>query len=133
MSAQNNSPSGWVGWIYFASFMLMVIGVLQAIAGLTGIFKGGFYVVTQSHLLVFDYRTWGWISLVLGIIIFMAGYELLKGSVWARVIAIILACLSIIANVAFINAYPIWSVIIIVIDVIVIYSLFVHGDELGRG
>lgn len=130
MSAQNNSPSGWVGWAYFAGFMMMLLGGLQAIGGLTAIFKDGFYVVTQSHLLVFNYKTWGWIDLILGIIIFMAGLEVYRGAVWARTIGVFLAGISFFANMGFFNAYPWWSLIMMVVDVMVIYALIVHGGEL---
>ena len=131
MSAQN-SPTGWVGWGYFAGFMMMLLGALEAIAGLAGIFKDNFYVVTENHLLVWNYKTWGWISLIMGIIIFMAGLELLRGAMWARIVAVFLAGLSLIANMGFLNAYPWWSALMIVIDVFVIYALTVHGRELGQ-
>ena len=130
MATQNNTPTGWVGWVLFAGFMMMVLGGMQAIAGLAAIFKSGFYVVTQSHLLVLDYRQWGWVALILGIIIFFAGLELFRGALWARIIAIILAGLSFLANMAFIDAYPIWSIMIMVVDVLVVYALLVHGGEL---
>lgn len=128
--AQNNTPTGWVGWAYFASFMLMLVGVFQSIAGLAAIFKQNFYLVTQSQLLVFNFKTWGWITLILGIIIFMAGLELLRGAMWARMVAIFLAGLSFLANMAFFNAYPLWSIVMMVINVLVIYALTVHGNEL---
>ena|SRR5580692_2974733 len=130
MASRDSSPTGWVGWVYFAGFMMMVLGGLQAIDGLTGIFRKSYYVVTQSHILLFDYRTWGWLTLVLGILIFMAGYELFRGAVWARVVAIFLAALSILANMAFMDAYPLWSITMIVIDILIIYALIVHGNEL---
>lgn len=128
--AQNNEPTGWVGWGYFASMMMMLLGVFQIIAGLAAIFKDNFYVVTQNNLLVFNFTTWGWITLVLGIIIFAAGLELLRGAMWARVLAVFLAGLSFIANLSFVNAYPVWSVAMMVLDVLVIYALTVHGAEL---
>lgn len=128
--AQTNKPSGWVGWIYFASFMMMILGGLQAIAGLAAIFKNNYYLVTETHLLVFNFKTWGWINLVLGIIIVLAGLELLRGATWARIIALFLAVLSFIANAGFVNAYPVWSIIMMVVDALVIYALTVHGDEL---
>ncbi len=129
--AQNNNPSSWVGWAYFASFMMMFLGVLQGITGLAGIFKDSFYVVTSNHLLVFNYHTWGWINLLIGIVVFFAGLELLRsGALWARVIAILLAGLSLVANITFIEAYPLWSIIMGIIDVMVIYALTVHGGEL---
>jgi hypothetical protein len=130
MAAQNNTPTGWVGWGYFAAYMMMLLGSLQAIAGLAGIFKDNYYVVAENHLLVFNYKTWGWINLILGIIIFMAGLELLRGAMWARLLAVILAILSFVANAGFVNAYPIWSIIMMTVDVFVIYALTVHGAEM---
>jgi len=129
--AQNTNPSGWVGWAYFAAFMMMFLGVLQAISGLVGIFKDNFYLVSQNHLVVFNYTAWGWINLVVGIFVFFAGLELLRsGALWARVIAILLAGLSLIANITFIEAYPLWSILMGIIDVMVIYALTVRGGEL---
>lgn len=130
MATQTNTPTGWVGWAYFASFMMMLVGALQAIAGLTAIFKEEFYLVTKESLLVFNFTTWGWISLILGVVIFMAGLELLRGAMWARVIAVFLAVLSFVANMGFLNAYPWWSLIMMVVNVLVIYALTVHGAEL---
>ena len=130
MAARNNTTSGWVGWAYFASFMMMLLGALPGIAGLTGIFKDNYYVVTEKALLAFNFKTWGWINLVLGIVIFMAGLELLRGAAWARIIAVLLAIMSFVANMTFFNAYPWWSLVVMIVDVMVIYSLTVHGSEL---
>jgi hypothetical protein len=130
MAVQNNTPTGWVGWAYFAGFMMMTLGVLQGIAGLAGIFKNNYYVVTQTHLLVFNFKTWGWVNLILGIIILMAGLEVLRGALWARILAVFLAILSLVANMAFMNAYPLWSITMMVVDILVIYALTVHGSEL---
>lgn len=129
--AQNNNSSGWVGWAYFAAFMMMFGGIFQAITGLAGIFKDTFYVTAQNHLLVFDYTAWGWINLVVGAVVFFAGLELLRsGAVWTRVVAVVLAGISLITSITFIEAYPLWSIIISIIDVMVIYALTVHGREL---
>ena len=130
MAVQNNTPTGWVGWAFFASFMMMLLGIFQGIAGLTGIFKDTYYVVTQNSLVAFNFKTWGWISLILGVIIFMAGLEILRGAAWARLVGVLLAGLSFIANLSFVNAYPIWTITMMVVDVLVIYSLTVHGGEL---
>jgi len=130
MSAQTNTPTGWVGWGYFASIMMMVLGFLQGIDGLVGIFKSNYYVVTSTHIIAFNFKTWGWINLVLGVIIFMAGLELLRGATWARVVAVFLAALRLVANLGFVNSYPIWSITMMVIDALIIYALTVHGHEL---
>lgn len=129
--ANNNGKqvTGWVGWVYFAGFMMLITGILQIIAGLTALLNDQFYVVTQHNLLAFDFTTWGWIHLVMGIVILMAGMAVIDGRAWGRIVAIFLALLSLIANFVFIGAYPVWSVIVMIIDVLVIYALTVHGAE----
>jgi len=130
MSAQNNRTTGWVGWVFFASLMMMILGIFQAIEGLVALLKPDYFAVTEKALVVASYSAYGWINLVLGIVIFLAGLEVLRGAVWARVIGILLASLSFFANLAFVNAYPIWSIALMVINGLVIYSLAVHGDEM---
>ena len=109
---------------------MMILGVFHGIAGLTAIFKENYFVVTANHLLVFNFQTWGWVTLVLGIIIFFAGLELLRGAMWARIVGVMLAALSFLANMSFMNAYPLWSLTLMVVDVLIIYALTVHGAEL---
>jgi len=128
MSARNQ-PTGWVGWVYFASLMMMLVGGFQAISGLVALFKDDFYLVTEKALLVSNYDTWGWIHLVMGIVIFAAGVALMNGATWARMVGVLLAGLSLFANMAFISAFPLWSILMIVIDILVIYALTVHGGE----
>ncbi len=129
MSARKTNATGWVGWVYFASLMLMLLGGFEVIAGLVALFKDQYYLVTSSSLVAFDFTTWGWINLILGVVIFFAGMSLLNGAIWARTVAVLLAGLSLFANMAFMNAYPWWSVLMIVIDILVIYALTVHGNE----
>lgn len=122
-------PTGWTGWVYFAGAMMLLLGGLQALSGLVGIFKDTFYVVGQSALVAFSYTTWGWINLIVGILIFLAGLAVMNGSAWGRVIGVFLAVLSAVANVAFLPSYPIWSVIALLVDLMVIFALTVHGAE----
>lgn len=122
--------SNWTGWVFFAGIMMMLSGFFQIIAGLTGLLKHTWYVVTASHLLVFNYTAWGWIDLVIGAIVLLAGVSILNGAFWARFVAIIIASLSTIAALASVNAYPVWSIVIITINVLVIYAIAVHGAEL---
>jgi hypothetical protein len=129
MNPQDKS-GGWVGWIGFASVMMMLLGIFQIIYGLVAILKQGFFVVTETSLLAFNFTTWGWITLLLGIIILAAGYELMRGALWARIMAVFLAGLSLVANMALMSAYPLWSIMIIVFDVFIIHALVVHGGEL---
>ena len=131
--AYGNSPdpTGWTGWVVFASFMMIMLGSFQAIEGLVAIFKDDFYHVRQSGLVIsVDYSAWGWVHLLLGALIVLAGVGILAGNVLARTVGVILAGISALLNLVFIEAYPIWSVIIITVDVLVIYALTVHGREL---
>ena len=124
-------PTGWTGWVVFAAFIMVLVGCFQAIEGLVAIFDDGFYHVTDSGLVVeVDYTVWGWVHLLLGAAILAAGIGVLAGNMLARIVGVGLAGLSALVNLVFIEAYPVWSVIIITIDVLVIYALTVHGREM---
>lgn len=129
--ANNNGKqvTGWVGWVYFAGFMMLITGILQMIAGLTALLDDKFYVATQRNLLAFDFTTWGWIHLVVGLVILLAGMAVISGHLWGRMVAVILAVLSAVINFVFIPAYPIWSIVVIIVDVLIIYALTIHGGE----
>lgn len=124
--------SGWVGWIYFAAFALLLSGVLQIISGLVALLNSGYYAVSEGTALVFNLDTWGWVHLLLGIIVVCIGTALFSGRAWARVVAVILASLNFIAYFMFVGVYPIWSVIAMVIYAFVIYAITVHGNEAAR-
>lgn len=127
-------PTGWVGWIVFSGVMLIMIGVFQALMGFVAIFKEDYYLVGRTGLVVeLDYTAWGWVHLIFGIVVLLAGFGILAGQMWARVVGIILAVLSAIANLLFLAAYPVWSIIVITLDVLVIYALTVHGREVKEG
>ncbi|NPC43661.1 hypothetical protein [Nocardioides sp. zg-1230] len=128
------SDDGWSGWIMFASTLMFILGCFHAIAGLVGIFDEDYYLVGENDLVVtVDYSTWGWTHLVLGILVAAAGGALLRGAMWARIVAIVLAVLSSIANLVFMAAYPLWSLIMITVNVLVIYAVTAHGDRRSLG
>lgn len=125
----SNNVSGWVGWVYFAAFMLIAIGFFQTILGFTALLNDEWLVSVGGTLLLLDYTTWGWVHLILGIVSMVAGTGLFNGSNWARIIAIILVLFNFLAQFAFVSVYPLWSIIIMVVDVLVLYALTVHGRE----
>lgn len=128
---RGEATSGWaIGFISFAAIMMILTGVFQALAGLVAIFENEFYVVTANYLFRFDATTWGWIHLLLGVVILAAGLGVLSGQTWARVVGITLAILSAMANFLFIPYYPFWSLLIIALDVLVIWALAGHGDAM---
>ena len=116
--------TGWaVGGITFAATMMTMIGIFQIIAGLVAIFDDGFYVVAQNYTFDLDPSAWGWIHLLLGILLVVAGYGLFAGEAWAVATAILLAVLSAVTNFFFIPYYPFWSLLVIALDVWVIWAL----------
>jgi hypothetical protein len=124
-------PSAWVGWVVFAGLMMVLLGSFHVIQGLIALFQDDYYLVGKQGLTVHvDYTTWGWIQLIGGIIVVCAGVAVFAGKVWARTIAVIVALLSAIVNIGFLAAYPIWSTIMIVLDIVIIWALTVHGGEL---
>jgi hypothetical protein len=126
--------SGWVGWIWFAGLVLVLVGTINAIEGLAAIVEDDVFVTTgEGGLLVFDLTTWGWVHLLLGALQILAGLALFSGATWARVTAIVLVMLSVIGHIAWLNAQPVWSVIVIVLDLLVLWALVVHGDEAREG
>ena len=126
-----SSPTGWVGLLVFAAIMMILVGAFQLIDGLIALFNDELYVVRPNGLVInVDYTAWGWTHLLLGVLLIAAGYAVFSGKVWGRTLGVIAALLSAIVNFAFIPAYPVWSRIIITVDVLVIYALIAHGGEL---
>lgn len=125
--------TAWAGWAFFAGIMMMMIGAFQVIEALTALFNQNYLLVKSNGLVVHvNIAAWGWVHLVLGIVVVAAGFAVLAGKMWGRVIGIIVAGLSAIVNLLFIAAYPLWSMTIIAVDVLVIYALAVHGGELKK-
>ena len=130
-AARGQQTTGWaVGFILFAAIMMIMVGVFQAIQGLVGIFENEFYVATRNYLFQFDATTWGWIHLLLGLLVAFAGYGLLSGKTWARLLAITLAALSATANFLFIPYYPFWSLLLITLNIFVIWAVAAHGGAM---
>ena len=129
-SSYARTQSGWVGWIIFAAIMMVMIGALNAIQGLAALFRDEAYWVTlNGAVLTFDITTWGWIHLLLGILLIIVGVMLMQGSTFARVVGIGLVALNLIAQFSWTTLYPFWALIVIAIDVLVIYALVVHGQR----
>ncbi len=124
------ASSAWQGWVAFGGFMMILAGFFSTIEGLVALAKDEYFLVAKNGLLVStSYTAWGWTHLVVGAIVTLAGAGVLTGQLWARTVGVALAFVSAIVNVAFLSAYPVWSTIIITLDVIVIYALVVHGGE----
>jgi hypothetical protein len=137
MSAQHGTRpeeqdvSGWaLGAIVFAAIIMTMIGVFQIASGLVAILNDEFFLATRNYTFDLDVTTWGWIHLIIGIALFASGMGVLSGRMIARIVGVVFVGLNALTSLIFIEAAPGWGIIMITVDVLVIYSLTVHGSEL---
>ncbi len=117
-----------VGTVLFAGIMMLLAGLYQAIMGLVAIFDDGYFLVPKSGLIInTSYSAWGVIHLLVGVLLIATGIGAMRGQLWARIAGITLAVISAVVNLGFLAAHPVWVVIVIAIDIIIIHALAVHG------
>jgi hypothetical protein len=126
--------TAWTGWVGFAAIMLALIGSITFFEGLVAIFRDEYFVLTPGGALIFDLTTWGWVMLFWGILLFIAGLGLAAKSSWARWFTIIVVSLNLIAQLGFLgNAqYPLWTLVIIGLEIVVLYALTARWGEVQR-
>jgi hypothetical protein len=126
--AERTSGAGVTGGMVLAGVLMMVGGALGFLNGLAVIIHKGFYATVNSN---YPYRwnitSWGWTELALGAVVFLAGICVMLGMVWARVVGVILATLSAVASFLFIPYFPVWSIILVAVDVYIIWALIKGG------
>ena len=133
-SAGARGTSGWVGWIGFAGIAMVMLGAFHIFEGIVALANNQYFVVRSSDLVVsVNYTAWGWLHIVGGAVVLAAGFGVFTGLIWARVVGTLVALLSAVVNLVFLPAYPIWSMMMIALDVIVIMALTVHGSEIRAG
>ena len=125
-------PSGWaIGWTAFAGFMMLVQGFWWLIAGFIALVNSDFYVVGEEYIFQFDTTTWGWVHLLMGVVVLAAGLGLFAGAAWARVVGVIMASLAMLVAFAWLPWYPIWALLLIVVSASVIWALTAHGRDVA--
>ncbi|HWJ62676.1 MAG TPA: hypothetical protein VNS19_11960 [Acidimicrobiales bacterium] len=129
MSEEN--PSGWaIGWAAFAAFMLMLAGAMQFLAGLSALLNDEYFVVGDDYAFKLDVTGWGWIHVVIGIVVFCCGMGVLKGHVLGRTVGVLAASVSLLANFLWLPYQPVWSTVLIAVCVAVIWALTAHGRDI---
>ena len=113
------------GWIGFAAIMMIIVGTLDFFEGLIAIVRGKYYVVGANQIIVFNLSTWGWLTLIWGIVLVLAGAALASGSGWARWLTVFLAGVNILGQLSFLGSstWPLWTLVIISLNIVVIYAL----------
>lgn len=123
--------SGWaVGWTAFAGVMMILMGGWWIVAGLVAIVDDQFFVATEEYIFQFDTTAWGWIHLILGIVVLFAGFGLFTGAVWARTVGVVLAAFAALAAFAWMPYYPVWGILFVAASVAVIWALTAHGRDI---
>jgi hypothetical protein len=115
------------GWVTFAGVMLFIVGILNVIYGIAAIGDSSFFVQDQKYILS-NLSTWGWVTLIIGVIQFFAAFSLWSGGLYGRAVAIVAASLSAVAALLSIPAYPLWSLAVFAIDIIIIHQVAKYGD-----
>ena len=128
----DSNSGAWSGWIAFAGLLMVVIGSLDFFAGLVAIINDRYYTVTRDQMvLIHDVSHWGWVTLLWGIVIVLAGFGLLAGSGWARWFAIVVGTITFFVNLGWLGntAYPLWTLIVLTLNGVVLYALMVHWSD----
>ena len=125
--------SGWTaGFVVFAGVILMMVGIFHVLTGLAAILENEFFVVGPDYAYELDVTAWGWLHLIFGIIVAAAGWGIFSGATWARMVGIALAAISAIGNFFFIPYEPVWAILIIALDVLVIAALSAYSPRDSR-
>ena len=131
MATSERMSERWSGWISFAGLMIVIIGGLDFFEGLIAVIRDQYYAVTPNQIIVVDLTTWGWVMMIWGVILLLAGFGLLSGATWARWFAIVVLSLNFIAQLGFVGSsqYPLWALTVLTLTIVVLYALIVRWND----
>nr|WP_109335452.1 hypothetical protein [Rhodococcus oxybenzonivorans] len=112
-----------------AAVIMVTVGIIQLFQGIAAVAENEVFVSGINYVYKFDLTTWGWIHVILGVLVAIVGLALFTGAGWARVSAIVVAAISILANFLWLPYYPGWSLLIIALDVVVIWAVSTWNPE----
>jgi hypothetical protein len=118
------------GWLRFAGVILGVVGVLNIVWGIAAIDDSAVFSNDAKYVVFDNLHTWGWIVLILGVVQIFAAVSVVRGGTFGAVIGIICAALNLFSQLFSVRAQPVWAVVVIALDLMVIYALSIYG---GRG
>ncbi len=122
--------SSWGGWVAFGGVLMVIIGALDFFEGLIAIIRDDYYVLTKGQLIVFDLTTWGWITLIWGVVVALAGFGILSGANWGRWLGIVACSVNFGVQLGFLGsaAYPLWALTTLALTLVVLYALIARWD-----
>jgi len=128
--AQQTQVSGWTGWISAASFLMIFVGFLHIIYGFAALFNYSWYISTSSAVYMLDLTQWGWALLIGGGLLILTGILLFTGNMFGRVVGGVLVTASLLVNMSVLLITPLWSILAIVVDILILYAIIAHGSEM---
>lgn len=131
MTSSSSTSRAWaMGGATFAGCMMIMVGVWQVLVGIAAIARNEFFVAANGYLYSFDVTAWGWIHLGVGALALIAGFFIFTGATWARAVGIALAVLSATVQFLWLPYQPLWSMLLIAVDVFVIWALASMGGAM---
>jgi hypothetical protein len=128
--AQSSTARAWArGGVVLAATVLLLVGIYQIFLGIAALAKNQFFVVGPNYAYTVDTTTWGWIHLGIGIVATLTGFFLFTGMMWARILGVAIAVISAVANFFFLPYYPLWSLLIIAVDIFAIWAIASVGER----
>ena len=123
----------WNGWVGFAALLTLIVGMIDFVMGLVAIIRGEYYAIHGDQLIIFDTTTWGWLTLLIGIAIVLVGLMLANGSSFARWLTIVVVSVNLLSNLGWLgnSAYPLWSLTLVALQIIVLYALTARWSDSG--
>jgi hypothetical protein len=131
-SAATRPSDAAVGWTIFAAIVMGMKGIGWVFAGLVALVNDEFYVVGREYVFQFDLTTWGWVHLLVGVVLIAAAVGLYSGATWARAVGVVVAALAAIIAFTWLPLYPIWAMMLVAAAVTVIWALTTHGRDITR-
>jgi len=126
-----STKSSMAGWIGFAGMLMLIIGGIDFFQGLIALFEDEYFVVTADKFLVIDLTAWGWVMMIWGVLLMLAGLGLLAGQGWARWFAIFVVAINFFAQLGFLgnSQYPLWALTALALNVLVLFALTARWSE----
>jgi hypothetical protein len=129
--ARADASAKWTGWVGFAGWLMIMIGAIDVFEGLIAVIRDKYYVLAPNQIIIFDMTTWGWLTLLWGILLCFAGWGLITRASWARWFSIVALSVNVLGQLAWLGSaqYPLWTLTVITFTIIVVYVLIVHWGE----
>ena len=127
------SSRAWTGWIGFAGLLMLIIGSIDFFEGLIAVIRKEYYAFTSQGIIIFNTTTWGWLAMIFGVVLFLVGLGLVSGAGWARWTAIVLIVVNLLGQIGWVGSsqYPIWSLTMVALQIIVLFALTARWSDSG--